>query len=140
MRLARAAAALDLSKNDIARHAIRAAIAAVEASDFQIQLPLSMQVMEVRLLGSKAASKAPPAASRYSPGAGDGSVPESPKGGKTRKAERPVRAENSRKRKDGSLGGPTHGRNYAGRSANNGPGASPMHGGNHAEGDPSHND
>jgi predicted DNA-binding protein len=43
-RLARAAKRLDLSKNDIARHAIRAAVTAVEAVEFQVQLPLVMEV------------------------------------------------------------------------------------------------
>jgi len=43
-RLSRAADQLDLSKNDIARHAIRAAILAVEASDYKIELPLRMHV------------------------------------------------------------------------------------------------
>ena len=48
-RLARAAKRLDLSKNDIARHAIRAAIASIEGAEFRVQLPLDM-VVKPRLL------------------------------------------------------------------------------------------
>jgi predicted DNA-binding protein len=43
-RLTRASKNLDLSKNDIARHAIRAAIASIEENDHKIQLPLEMIV------------------------------------------------------------------------------------------------
>lgn len=43
-RLTKCAESLDLSKNDIARHAIRAAIAAIEANGFKITLPLEMAV------------------------------------------------------------------------------------------------
>jgi hypothetical protein len=43
-RLTRAAETLDLSKNDIARHAIRAAVAAIEADGYRITLPLEMAV------------------------------------------------------------------------------------------------
>ena len=50
-RLARAAKNLDLSKNDIARHAIRAAIAAIEANDYRVQLPLDV-VVKPRTLSS----------------------------------------------------------------------------------------
>ena len=37
---------LDLSKNDIARHAIRAAVAAIEANGYRIQMPLRMQIAD----------------------------------------------------------------------------------------------
>ena len=43
-RLARAANTLDLSKNDIARNAIRAAVASVEGAGYRIQLPMEMSV------------------------------------------------------------------------------------------------
>ncbi len=43
-RLGRAAEELDLSKNDIARHAIRAAVNAIEKNGNVIQLPLEMDV------------------------------------------------------------------------------------------------
>jgi len=43
-RLDRCAEKLDLSKNDIARHAIRAAVEAIEANGFRIELPLKMSV------------------------------------------------------------------------------------------------
>ena len=45
-RLSAAADKLDLSKNDIARHAIRAALAAIEANGFKITLPLEMAVKD----------------------------------------------------------------------------------------------
>jgi hypothetical protein len=41
-RLAQAAAKLDLSENDIVRHALRAAVNAIEANDYKIELPLEM--------------------------------------------------------------------------------------------------
>ena len=43
-RLARAVKRLDLSKNDIARHAIRAAVSAIEAAEYRVQLPLDMAI------------------------------------------------------------------------------------------------
>jgi predicted transcriptional regulator len=41
-RLAQAATKLDLSENDIVRHALRAAVNAIEANDYKIELPLAM--------------------------------------------------------------------------------------------------
>jgi predicted transcriptional regulator len=41
-RLAQAAVKLDLSENDIVRHALRAAVNAIEANDYKIELPLEM--------------------------------------------------------------------------------------------------
>ena len=41
-RLAEAAVKLDLSENDIVRHALRAAVNAIEANDYKIELPLQM--------------------------------------------------------------------------------------------------
>jgi hypothetical protein len=41
-RLAQAATKLDLSENDIVRHALRAAVNAIEANDYKIDLPLEM--------------------------------------------------------------------------------------------------
>jgi predicted HicB family RNase H-like nuclease len=41
-RLAQAAAKLDLSENDIVRHALRAAVNAIEANDYKIELPLEV--------------------------------------------------------------------------------------------------
>jgi predicted transcriptional regulator len=41
-RLAQAATKLDLSENDIVRHALRAAVNAIEANDYKIELPLEM--------------------------------------------------------------------------------------------------
>lgn len=41
-RLARAATKLDLSENDIVRHALRAAVNAIEANEYKIELPLEM--------------------------------------------------------------------------------------------------
>jgi len=41
-RLAQAAVKLDLSENDIVRHALRAAVNAIEADDYKIELPLEM--------------------------------------------------------------------------------------------------
>jgi hypothetical protein len=43
-RLVASAQKLDLSENDIARHAIRAAVTAIEANNYRIELPLEMQV------------------------------------------------------------------------------------------------
>jgi len=43
-RLRSAAEKLDLSKNDIARHAIRAAVQAIEDDGFRIELPMQMQL------------------------------------------------------------------------------------------------
>ncbi|MEQ1862817.1 MAG: hypothetical protein ABMA13_23085 [Chthoniobacteraceae bacterium] len=43
-RLVTTAKNLDLSENDIARHAIRAAVAAIEANNYRVELPLSMAV------------------------------------------------------------------------------------------------
>jgi predicted transcriptional regulator len=41
-RLAEAAVKLDLSENDIVRHALRAVVNAIEANDYKIELPLEM--------------------------------------------------------------------------------------------------
>ena len=41
-RLAQAATKLDLSENDIVRHALRAAVNAIEANDYKIELPFEM--------------------------------------------------------------------------------------------------
>ena len=41
-RLARASTNLDLSENDIVRHALRAAVNAIEANDYKIELPIEM--------------------------------------------------------------------------------------------------
>lgn len=43
-RLGNAARRLDLSENDIARHAIRAVIQAVEKDHFEIKLPLKLGI------------------------------------------------------------------------------------------------
>jgi len=43
-RLAHAATKLDLSENDIVRHALRAAVNAIEANDYKIELPLEMSL------------------------------------------------------------------------------------------------
>jgi predicted transcriptional regulator len=43
-RLAKAASKLDLSENDIVRHALRAAVNAIEANDYKIELPLEMSL------------------------------------------------------------------------------------------------
>jgi hypothetical protein len=43
-RLAEAAVKLDLSENDIVRHALRAAVNAIEANDYKIELPLEMGI------------------------------------------------------------------------------------------------
>jgi hypothetical protein len=40
--LTQAAIQLDLSENDIVRHALRAAVNAIEANDYKIELPLAM--------------------------------------------------------------------------------------------------
>jgi predicted transcriptional regulator len=45
-RLAQAAVKLDLSENDIVRHALRAAVNAIEANDYKIKLPLEMALAE----------------------------------------------------------------------------------------------
>ena len=55
LRLARAAKTLDLSKNDISRHAIRAAVTAIEAVDYRVQLPLDVVVKPRNLTGSGSA-------------------------------------------------------------------------------------
>jgi antitoxin component of RelBE/YafQ-DinJ toxin-antitoxin module len=41
-RLAQAAAKLDLSENDVVRHALRAAVNVIEANNYKIELPLQM--------------------------------------------------------------------------------------------------
>src|SRR5215475_9510010 len=41
-RLAQASVKLDLSENDIVRHALRAAVNAIEANHYNIELPLEM--------------------------------------------------------------------------------------------------
>jgi predicted transcriptional regulator len=41
-RLAQTAVKLDLSENDIVRHALRAVVNAIEANDYKIELPLEM--------------------------------------------------------------------------------------------------
>jgi predicted transcriptional regulator len=46
-RLAQTAAKLDLSENDIVRHALRAAVNAIEANDYKIELPLEMALAKV---------------------------------------------------------------------------------------------
>jgi predicted transcriptional regulator len=51
-RLAEAAAKLDLSENDIVRHALRAAVNAIEAHDYKIELPLDMALGK-RLIQSR---------------------------------------------------------------------------------------
>jgi antitoxin component of RelBE/YafQ-DinJ toxin-antitoxin module len=43
-RLAQAATKLDLSENDIVRHALRAAVNAIEANNYKIELPLEMSL------------------------------------------------------------------------------------------------
>jgi predicted DNA-binding protein len=43
-RLAKAATKLDLSENDIVRHALRAAVNSIEAKDYKIELPLEMSL------------------------------------------------------------------------------------------------
>ena len=53
-RLARAAKKLELSKNDIARHAIRAAVIALEAVDHQAELPLEISVKPPMFTRTKA--------------------------------------------------------------------------------------
>ena len=45
-RLAQAATKLDLSENDIVRHALRAAVNAIEANDYKIELPLEMSPVQ----------------------------------------------------------------------------------------------
>ena len=40
--MAQAAAKLDLSENGIVRHALRAAVNAIEANDYKIELPLEI--------------------------------------------------------------------------------------------------
>ena len=42
--LAQAATKLDLSQNDIVRHALRAAVNAIEANDYKIELPIEMSL------------------------------------------------------------------------------------------------
>ena len=58
-RLAQAATKLDLSENDIVRHALRAAVNAIEANDYKIELPLEMALakgpIESRLPGPREA-------------------------------------------------------------------------------------
>src|SRR5215470_1368626 len=55
-RLTEAAVKLDLSENDIVRHALRAAVNAIEANDYRIELPLEMALakgpIESRVTGS----------------------------------------------------------------------------------------
>ncbi len=45
-RLQKAAEALDLSKNDIARHAIRAAVRSIEESKYKIAWPIDMALAQ----------------------------------------------------------------------------------------------
>lgn len=56
-RLAQAATKLDLSENDIVRHALRAAVNAIEANDYKIELPLEMALakgpIESPVMGSR---------------------------------------------------------------------------------------
>ena len=52
-RLGRAAKKLDLSKNDIARHAIWAAVLSIEQGKFKAQIPLEMSVETQRLPGTE---------------------------------------------------------------------------------------
>jgi hypothetical protein len=42
--LAQAATKLDLSENDIVRHALGAAVNAIEANDYKIELPFEMSL------------------------------------------------------------------------------------------------
>ena len=55
-RLTEAAVKLDLSENDIVRHALLAAVNAIEANDYKIELPLEMALakepIESRVTGS----------------------------------------------------------------------------------------
>ena len=53
LRLAKAAKKLDLSKNDICRHAIRAAVADIESHKYRVQIPLDMAVEPRVLPGSR---------------------------------------------------------------------------------------
>jgi len=57
-RLNKAATNLDLSENDICRHAIRAAVCEIEDNEFRIELPLRMAVekkpLEIRVRGARA--------------------------------------------------------------------------------------
>ena len=53
LRLARAVKNLDLSKNDIARHAIRAAVNAIEGAEYRVQLPLEMSIKNRTLKSSE---------------------------------------------------------------------------------------
>jgi predicted transcriptional regulator len=59
-RSAQAATKLDLSENDIVRHALRAAVNAIEANDYKIELPLEMALakgpIESRVSGPGEAS------------------------------------------------------------------------------------
>ena len=48
-RLAEAAAKLDLSEKDIVRHALRAAVHAIDANDYKIELPLEMVLAKAPL-------------------------------------------------------------------------------------------
>jgi predicted transcriptional regulator len=56
-RLVQAAARLDLSENDIVRHALRAAVNAIEANDYKLELPLEMALgkrpIESRVTGAR---------------------------------------------------------------------------------------
>lgn len=52
-RLAKATKKLDLSKNDICRHAIRAAVAAIESHKYCVQVPLDIAVTPQLLPGSR---------------------------------------------------------------------------------------
>ena len=47
--MAQAAAKLDLSENGIVRHALRAAVIAIEANDYKIELPLEIPLAKAPL-------------------------------------------------------------------------------------------
>jgi len=53
VRLDKAAKNLNLSKNDISRHAIRGAVAAIESNKYSVQNPLDIAVTPRVLTGSR---------------------------------------------------------------------------------------
>ena len=53
VRLAKAAKKLNLSKNDISRHAIRGALVAIESHKYCVQVPLDLAVTPHVLPGSR---------------------------------------------------------------------------------------
>jgi len=52
-RLAKAAKKLDLFKNDISRDAVRAAVAAIEAHQYRVQIPMEIAVKPQVAPGSR---------------------------------------------------------------------------------------